>query len=830
MTCDGQSAVGGLPGPPTLRLLGPLGVVLDGAEHRVTGHAGVVLGALGDACPGWVDRSALAELLWPDGPPASAASALRTYVSKARRLVEGAGLRLESAGQSLRIAGDVDRVDCVRFETVATAILEVAEHESVEDVGRAGAVAEQIADLVALWPAHGLDPLPGQALLTTRQLGLEQLHARLSDRRAVALIAAERSPEAIPLLEQLLEGDPFHEHRWILLARALQQAGRNVDALAAVRRAMTLLREELGLEPGSDLRHAELAILRTDPATKGTTADIVAMAALDPGGVALPILARASGLSPERALDALRDEIAAGTIEEVRGTPPRFRATTPVSATSGAAAVIEQSRALFDALEAAQVTASERLRHALAAADVLGAAVGPTLVDACHELIAAGEYEQVVDLGRWLDHGAPVSAADRRGVDAAVQFAEAATGRSTHADSALLDLAADAATAADWPNVVRALRLRAELGHAFTIDEHEDELLRSALDAVADDQLTLRFDLLELRFFSLLHAGASATDLNDLWQQAADHANALDVPDRRARASHMEHQLASLRGDYGPSVTALSQRTRRFARAARDHTLEAKAVADLLADAIATHDLVAAGNYAAELGDGPDPHGRWVGLLWSAALHLDDLELELAVLAGQQATRLGIRHGIVAAADATVAQQVVLMWVEGRLDELSPLLDADDWRLPGRAVWGAVLALALHGSGDANRAAEVAEEVSRFVAATGADGWAEPVTHACLAEVAAACGLAGVADRSTEYLDRRAGGRVAVGSVDFGPVDRYRGLLARASGDVATARTLLLRSARQAGCPLWETRTAADLAALADNGTHVALDVDGQHR
>ncbi|MFZ5870398.1 MAG: BTAD domain-containing putative transcriptional regulator [Actinomycetota bacterium] len=54
-------------------------------------------------------------------------------------------------------------------------------------------------------------------------------------------------------------------HRWALLARSLYRTGRQAEALAALRRARALLRDELGVDPGPELVDVERSVLQHDP-------------------------------------------------------------------------------------------------------------------------------------------------------------------------------------------------------------------------------------------------------------------------------------------------------------------------------------------------------------------------------------------------------------------------------------------------------------------------------------------------------------------------------------------------------------------------------------
>src|SRR6185503_7294647 len=83
--------------------------------------------------------------------------------------------------------------------------------------------------------------------------------------RIAADLADGRHSELVGELEALVRDHPFREALWAHLMVALYRCGRQADALAVYQRVRTILCDELGLEPGGDLRRLEAAILDHDP-------------------------------------------------------------------------------------------------------------------------------------------------------------------------------------------------------------------------------------------------------------------------------------------------------------------------------------------------------------------------------------------------------------------------------------------------------------------------------------------------------------------------------------------------------------------------------------
>ncbi|MEV0717344.1 BTAD domain-containing putative transcriptional regulator, partial [Asanoa sp. NPDC050611] len=235
--------------PVRIGVLGPVvawapdGAVVDlrGPRHRA------VLARLVAAGGRVVPVERLVDDLWPD-PPAGAVSALRTFVAALRRALEpdrpprapARVLVTEGPGYALR--SPPDAVDAWRFEAAVAA-------------------GTGLAEALGWWrgPAYaGLD----EPWATAERARLEELRLQAVERHAATLLAAGRAAEAVPELDTHAANHPWRETAWRLLAEALWRANRQGDALAVLRRARDLLREQLGVDPGPELRRLEADILR----------------------------------------------------------------------------------------------------------------------------------------------------------------------------------------------------------------------------------------------------------------------------------------------------------------------------------------------------------------------------------------------------------------------------------------------------------------------------------------------------------------------------------------------------------------------------------------
>jgi pimeloyl-ACP methyl ester carboxylesterase len=137
-----------------------------------------------------------------------------------------------------------------------------------EDALRRGLIRrarDELGDAVGLWRGELLGGVAPHTALAAEGVRLREEYLTALETRISADLAAGCAGELVGELEALVREHPFRERMWVHLITALYRAGRQADALTAYSRARTLLREELGLEPGGELRRAERAVLEHDP-------------------------------------------------------------------------------------------------------------------------------------------------------------------------------------------------------------------------------------------------------------------------------------------------------------------------------------------------------------------------------------------------------------------------------------------------------------------------------------------------------------------------------------------------------------------------------------
>jgi len=224
-----------------IRILGPLEVLVDGRALELGGakqRAVLVLLALNANRPVSVDR--LAAALWEDEPPESARKAIQVYVSNLRKSLGKD--RVLTKGDGYLLQADDDEVDASRFTRLRE--------------------AGDLDGALRLWRGEPVPDLDDRS----EARRLEEMYVACLEERIERDLAAGRHAEVVGELEALVGAHPLRERLRAQLMLALYRSGRQAEALEAYRAARDVFMDELGIEPGRELRDVHQQVLRQDPA------------------------------------------------------------------------------------------------------------------------------------------------------------------------------------------------------------------------------------------------------------------------------------------------------------------------------------------------------------------------------------------------------------------------------------------------------------------------------------------------------------------------------------------------------------------------------------
>src|SRR5580704_17030075 len=248
------------------RLLGPL-EIRAGEDWR------------GIGAPKW--RSVLATLLihpgqivpadvlinevWGDAPPARAANLISIYVLRLRRLMDDEDSRLlitHAPGYQLLLTPS--DTDALVFEAM------VRDGRRALAAGDPAGAASQLTEALALWHGPPLADVPPTPLVEAEAERLAELHLGALELRITAELACGDHAQAVAEIRRLLADHPLREGLWLLLMQALDGAGRHAEALEVYGQARDAISEQLGVDPGAELRQFHAELLAKDSAPTGT--------------------------------------------------------------------------------------------------------------------------------------------------------------------------------------------------------------------------------------------------------------------------------------------------------------------------------------------------------------------------------------------------------------------------------------------------------------------------------------------------------------------------------------------------------------------------------
>ncbi|MCX3059622.1 AfsR/SARP family transcriptional regulator [Streptomyces beihaiensis] len=275
----------------------------------------------GRAVPGAV----LADEIWgADGRPADVPGALQALVGRLRRTL-GAGA-VVSVDSAYRLTATADDVDLFRFDRLAS------DGVRALDDGDPGKALALLDEALALWRGPALADLPDRTAEAARW-DARHLDARRA--RLAAEVALGRAEAVLPELTSLCDAHPLDEPLQALRLRALRDAGRAAEALAAYDRIRTTLSDALGTDPSPELRSLHAQLLAPSDDLTGARSRAAASNGPLPGAAVPPRHTPARPPTPD-APNPVTPTPTASTSAAFAPAPPDRGASVPAAPVPGA--------------------------------------------------------------------------------------------------------------------------------------------------------------------------------------------------------------------------------------------------------------------------------------------------------------------------------------------------------------------------------------------------------------------------------------------------------------------------------------------------------------
>jgi DNA-binding SARP family transcriptional activator len=244
-------------------ILGPLHVAMGSRSIPIpSGKQRILLATLLLNANEIVSVEELIDRLWDSAVPCRPRSALQTYLTRLRRLLDqhhdGLSKIVHTTAAGYLLEVPPARLDLARFRQLVQCGRAAAE--------RGDPVVESAAltEALSLWRGPVLPDVRSDSLHRDVVPKLTEEWLRTLERRYEVDLALGRHDELVGELRVLANRYPFRERFWRQLMLALYRSDRQVEALGAYREVSMHLREELGIDPSAELRRLHLAILRSD--------------------------------------------------------------------------------------------------------------------------------------------------------------------------------------------------------------------------------------------------------------------------------------------------------------------------------------------------------------------------------------------------------------------------------------------------------------------------------------------------------------------------------------------------------------------------------------
>ncbi|MGX9919497.1 BTAD domain-containing putative transcriptional regulator [Streptomyces sp. NPDC002248] len=244
------------------RVFGPLSVTVDGRAVPIGGARQRTVLALLLLNPGRiVPVDTLVEAVWNSAPPATARTQIAIVIAALRKALKAENVREDvivtaHPGYALRAEGHL--VDSLEFARL------LKEAEAHAGGRRYAEAAARYDEAFALWSGPAFAGVGG-TVVEDEAARLEEHRLNAYDDATAVRLALGHHQTLVPELAALVREQPLRERSRYHLMLAQYRSGRRAEAMATYREAREQFIEELGMEPGPDLRELHDAILRDDP-------------------------------------------------------------------------------------------------------------------------------------------------------------------------------------------------------------------------------------------------------------------------------------------------------------------------------------------------------------------------------------------------------------------------------------------------------------------------------------------------------------------------------------------------------------------------------------
>ncbi len=241
-------------------VLGPLVVRTAGSERHIpAAKQRALMSALLLRANHVVAVDELAELLWGQELPSAPRTGVQNHLMRLRKALELAGPRIITQPGGYLIRVDAGELDLDRFDDLLREARASARERQWQ------VAAHHAAAALALWRGEPLADLGSDLIRARDGSRLAELRLQAQELHIEAELQLGRHGEVTAELRELVAAHPLRERLQGLLMLALYRDSGQAEALRAYRHARSALVEELGAEPGPDLRRLHQQILAADP-------------------------------------------------------------------------------------------------------------------------------------------------------------------------------------------------------------------------------------------------------------------------------------------------------------------------------------------------------------------------------------------------------------------------------------------------------------------------------------------------------------------------------------------------------------------------------------